>query len=213
LNRRVHQIEMLGEEHAARLVVPGASQVSPGMVYLHTSRNIHQMLMERTRAVTIYLAVASLLWTTTGVILRAETAAPLMVPLATIQYWSLPVTAGALAALAVLVGLWLIRLRVGLIYEVAKMNTLLGEPSGRFARVGLLSVSTLVQTLVNLGGGGHAAILALCVLPPMDNDGVRVATAVGIGAAVALTLQLVYVVWIYATARSLNLASPPPIHG
>ena len=119
----------------------------------------------------------------------------------------------AAAELAVLVGLWLIRIRVGLIYEVAKMNVLLGESSARVTRVNPLSISTLVQTLINLAGGGHAAVLALHLLPPFDSDRARLLVAVGIGAAVTLTLQAIYVIWIAATSRSLNLQSPPQIHG
>src|SRR4051794_11715209 len=60
VEKRVDQIEMLGEEEAAGLLA-GNSEVSPGMRYLHSSRTIHQLVTDRNRAVGLYLAVASLL--------------------------------------------------------------------------------------------------------------------------------------------------------
>ena len=55
----------------------------------------------------------------------------LIVPLSAIQYWCLPVTFGTLAVIGAFVMLILARTRVGLIYEVSKMNALLGLPSDR----------------------------------------------------------------------------------
>src|SRR5262245_10623976 len=60
--KRLDAIEMIGEEEAAGFR-PQHSEISAGMRYLHCSRTIHQLVTDRNRAVGIYLAVASLLWT------------------------------------------------------------------------------------------------------------------------------------------------------
>src|SRR5436309_1166833 len=70
--RRVDEIEMIGEEVAAGFRPPGASEVSAGMRYLHSSRTIHQLVTDRNRAVGLYLAVASLMWTASGALLNAK---------------------------------------------------------------------------------------------------------------------------------------------
>src|SRR5437879_1478800 len=90
--KRVDEIEMIGEEEAAGLRPPGHSEVSAGMRFLHSSRTIHQLVTDRNRAVGVYLAVASLLWTASGAILNARPGVRLMVPIETIQYWCLRAT-------------------------------------------------------------------------------------------------------------------------
>ncbi len=132
----VDAIEMIGEEQAAGLEQP--SQVTPGMRYLHSSRTIHQLVTDRNRAVGIYLTVASLLVTASSVVMNARPIGDLIVPFAEIQKWCLPLTFGILTVLAVLIAFLLIRTRVGLIYEVAKMNALLGLPLGRVGAVALM---------------------------------------------------------------------------
>src|SRR5262245_5336834 len=61
--KRLDQIELIGEEEAAGFHSPPQSEVSAGMRFLHSSRTIHQLVTDRNRAVGLYLAVASLLWT------------------------------------------------------------------------------------------------------------------------------------------------------
>src|SRR5688572_11366836 len=57
----VDAIEMIGEEQAAKITP--ASEITPGMRYLHSSRTIHQLVTDRNRAVGIFFTVASLLMT------------------------------------------------------------------------------------------------------------------------------------------------------
>jgi hypothetical protein len=163
--KRIDAIEMIGEEEAAGLRPPH-SEVSAGMRYLHCSRTIHQLVTDRNRAVGIFLAVASLLWTASSAILSAseENNQTLPVPLGVIKRWCIPATAGALTVLALFVGFLLIRTRIGLIYEVAKMNVLLGLPVGRVKRVGVLSIFFIMHALISLAGGCSAAILAYFLL-------------------------------------------------
>src|SRR5262249_32196005 len=78
--KRVDEIEMIGEELAAGLPI-GHSDVTPGMRYLHCSRTIHQLVTDRNRAVGVYLAVASLLWTGSGAVLNAHHNDHLIVPI------------------------------------------------------------------------------------------------------------------------------------
>src|SRR5207249_7480913 len=117
--RRVDEIEMIGEELAAGFRPPGHSEVSAGMRYLHCSRTIHQLVTDRNRAVGLYLAVASLMWTASGALFKAKPAGQLLVPIESIQRWCIPTTAGSLTVLALFTGFLLIRTRIGLIYEVA----------------------------------------------------------------------------------------------
>lgn len=147
----VDAIEMIGEEKAAGLDTP--SQVSPGMRYLHCSRTIHQLVTDRNRAVGIYLAVASLLLTASGAILHANPPGELIIPITEIQRWCLPITFATLTILAVFMAVLLIRTRVGMIYEAAKMNVLLGLPLGRVKRNSPLSIHFLMQTMINVAGG------------------------------------------------------------
>src|SRR5690242_11083261 len=126
----VDAIEMIGEEQAAGMAQP-SHLVTPGMRYLHSSRTIHQLVTDRNRAVGIFLAVASLLLTASGAIFHANPRGDLIIPIEEIQRWCLPVTFAALTVLALFMAFLMIRTRVGLIYEVAKMNALLGLPVGR----------------------------------------------------------------------------------
>src|SRR3954464_15526497 len=130
----VDAIEMIGEEKAAGFDASGPSLVTPGMRYLHSSRTIHQLVTDRNRAVGIYLAVASLLLTASGAIFHANPRGDLIIPMDKIQRWCLPVTFGVLTLLSFFIDFLLVRTRVGLIYEVAKMNALLGLPMGRVSR-------------------------------------------------------------------------------
>src|SRR5947208_111266 len=62
-NKRVNEIEMMGEEEALGWRVHAQRGITAGMRYLHCSRTINQLVIDRNRCVTIYLGVASLLWT------------------------------------------------------------------------------------------------------------------------------------------------------
>src|SRR3954468_6211146 len=106
--RRVDEIEMIGEELAAGFRPPTVFEVSAGMRYLHCSRTIHQLVADRNRAVGVYLAVASLMWTASGAILNARPAGALIVPIESIQRWAIPTTAGSLTVLALFTGFLLI---------------------------------------------------------------------------------------------------------
>jgi hypothetical protein len=158
--RQVDAIEMLGEEKAAGLEGPAASLISPGMRYLHSSRTIHQLVSDRNRAVGIFLAVAGLLWTASAAVMNAHDNGNYIIPLVTVQRWCMPFTFAVMTILAVLVAFLLVRTRVGLIYEVAKMNVLLGLPIGRVQRIQPLSIFFILQAMVSLGGGCSAALLS-----------------------------------------------------
>src|SRR2546423_13281825 len=69
---RADRIEMIGEETAAGLTPTARSEVTAGMRYLHCSRTIHQLIADRNRAVALYLAVATLLWTASTALLNAK---------------------------------------------------------------------------------------------------------------------------------------------
>src|SRR2546429_3163682 len=60
--RRINEIEMIGEETAAAMPAPSQTEVTGGMRYLHSSRTIHQLVTDRNWAVGLYLAVATLLF-------------------------------------------------------------------------------------------------------------------------------------------------------
>ncbi len=203
--KRVDEIEMIGEEEAAGFRPPRHSEVSPGIRYLHCSRTIHQLVTDRNRAVGLYLAVASLLWTASSAILNAQEQhnKELLIPLGTIKRWCLPATFGTLAVLALFVGFLLIRTRIGLIYEVAKMNALLGLPVGRVKRVGLLSIFFIMHFLISLAGACSGALFSYQMLrePGDDHHAAAFAWSVVIGAAITAALMLLYVgTVLYTTA-------------
>src|SRR5207237_7902407 len=102
IEKKIDEIEMLGEEQAAGLPPPGGhSEVTAGMRYLHCSRTIHQLVTDRNRAVGIYLAVASLLWTASSALLniRPDYVPHLIVAIQVILRWCLPATFGTLTLL------------------------------------------------------------------------------------------------------------------
>src|SRR5207248_1643354 len=151
----------------AGLPAPGGhSEVTAGMRYLHCSRTIHQLVTDRNRAVGIYLAVASLLWTASSALLniRPENVRHLIVPIELVQRWCLPATFGTLTVLALFVAFLLIRTRIGLIYEVAKMNVLLRLPIGRVQRINPLSVFFILQAFISLAGGASGTLFLFYLL-------------------------------------------------
>ena len=203
----VDAIEMIGEEHAAGFGSTGPSQVTPGMRYLHSSRTIHQLVTDRNRAVGIYLAVASLLLTASAALLNANPTVALMVPLDEIKRWCLPITFATLTVLAIFMGLLLIRTRVGLIYEVAKMNALLGLPIGRVSRLSPMSIHCIMHGLISLGGGVSAALFSIFMIRMDDPGADHRAPWIGaaIGAVVTILLLVLYVVTVSWTTADHRL--------
>jgi hypothetical protein len=154
----------------------------------------------------LYLAVASLLLTASSSLLHARTDAPLIVPLAVLQRWCFPVTFGTLALLSLFTSFLLIRTRVGLIYEVAKMNALLGLPVGRVKRVNPFSLFFVMHAAVSLAGAGFALLFAFHLLElarPGSGDGM--AWSVATGAALFAGLLLLYTVAVSTTTTELKL--------
>jgi hypothetical protein len=186
----VDTIEMIGEEKA-------------GMRYLHSSRTIHQLVTDRNRAVGIYLAVASLLLTASGALFHANPHGDLIIPIAEIQRWCLPIAFATLAILALFIAFLLIRTRVGLIYEVAKMNALLGLPIGRVQRISPLSIHFILQALISCAGGMAAALFSVFMIRLEDPDAVHKAVWFGalVGIAMASLLMALDMVTVsYTTA-------------
>ena len=191
----VDAIDMIGEEKAAGFKV-GPSQITPGMRYLHSSRTIHQLVTDRNRAVGIYLAVASLLLTASGAIYNAKPEGRLIIPIDEIQRWCLPLTFAALAILAFFIAFLLIRTRVGLIYEVAKMNALLGLPIGRVQRFSPLSIHFILQALVSCAGGASAAKFVAFMVRLAQPDWVYASVGIGTLVGLVLTASLIALDWI-----------------
>jgi hypothetical protein len=201
--RRVDEIEMIGEEEAAGLTPPGHSSVTIGMRYLHSSRTIHQLINDRNRSVGLYLAVASLLWTGSAYLLNARPQGKLLVPMEEIQLWCLPLTFLVLAVMALIVGLLLVRTRVGLIYEVAKMNVLLGLPIGRVQRINPLSLFFLMHLTISLAGGLAGGLFTHQLLrQPLGPNRALVWSCV-VAVVFALFLLILYIAMVqYTTADS-----------
>jgi hypothetical protein len=204
----VDAIEMIGEETAAGMRKPNL-EVSAGMRYLHASRTIHQLVTDRNRAVGIYLGAASLLMTACGVMLNANVDNSVMiVPMNEIKRWCLPITFAVLTVLALLMALLLIRTRVGMIYEVAKMNALLGLPIGRVSHVNPLSIFFLLQLIISLAGGFTSAMLTIFALRLADEHAALAplwGALVGIGITVALVA--LYAITVTATTSDKKLQS------
>jgi hypothetical protein len=195
-NKRLNEIEMMGEEEALGWHTPAQRGVTAGMRYLHCSRTVNQLVIDRNRCVTIYLAVASLLWTATGAFLNInrDRAPRLMVPLEEIHQWCIPLTAAVLTGLALLVALLLVRIRVGLIYEVAKMNVLLGLPVGRVRRLNPLSVFFIMYLLIALAGGAMTGTCAYHLLRYAELNELALGLAAAAGVLATLGLLTFYIV-------------------
>jgi hypothetical protein len=153
----------------------------------------------------IYLAVASLLLTASSALMNANPQGDTIIPIATIQKWCLPITFAVLACLAVLIAFLLIRTRVGLIYEVAKMNALLGLPIGRVQRIGVLSIFFILQTIISLAGGCAAALASVFMLHLGDAQAHAAWPGVLIGVVVTAFLLALYVVTVLHTTSDKRL--------
>lgn len=203
----VDAIEMIGEETAAGLPAPAAhGQVTAGMRYLHCSRTIHELVTDRNRAVGLFLGVASLLITASSALINASPRGELIIPIDLMKRWCLPITFATLTVLAVFVAFLLIRTRVGLIYEVAKMNALLGLPVGRVQRIAPLSIFFIMQSIVSLGGGACGGLFALHMMFLAQPDsGAHALWALVIGVAVTCGLMLLYIVTVNHTTSDRRL--------
>jgi hypothetical protein len=192
VDRRLAEIEMAGEETALGFQPTAMNRLSPDVRYLHVSRTIHQLVTDRNRSVGIFLFVASLLFGASTALLNVRPEVVPILPLRNIQYWCMPVTFGILAFIGLFVSLILIRSRIGLIYEVTKLNVLMGLPTVRVDRVNPLSIFFLMHLLVAMLGGASAGFTA-----GMLAHGGRWATpdtfALGIG------VSLLYIVGLEAT--------------
>lgn len=204
----VDSIEMIGEEHAAGLS-PAPSEVTPGMRYLHSSRTIHQLVTDRNRAVGIFLAVASLLLTASGAIFHANPQGSLIIPMDEVQRWCLPITFLTLTILAIFMAFLLIRTRVGLIYEVAKMNVLLGLPIGRVSRISPLSIHSIMHGLISLAGGGSAVLFTIFMVRLALEEWTYTAAVIGVLVGVLVTAALIalYAITVTHTTSDERLKS------
>jgi hypothetical protein len=208
--QKLDEIEMIGEEVALGLRKPGMSQIDPNARFLHCSRTIHQLITDRNRAVGVYIAVASLLWTASGAVLNAKPSGQLIVPIESIQRWCLPVTFGTLTVLALFASFLLIRTRIGLIYEVAKMNVLLGLPVGRVQRVNALSIFFIMHLLIACAGGCSAAFFVYHLLKLFDIAGSgseHIVLSMLAGLLLALALKALYVILILQTTADQKLTN------
>jgi hypothetical protein len=160
LDKKLATLEMAGEEAAAGFSPQKHVPLSPDVRFLHVSRTIHELITDRNRSVGIFLFVASVLFAASTALLNAKPVGRLIVPLEVLQYWCLPITFGTLGVMGMFISLILIRARIGLIYEVTKMNTLLGLPSERVRRVNPLSIFYLMHSVVTLLGAASSGLAA-----------------------------------------------------
>ncbi len=196
IDRRLAQIEMAGEEVATGWKPATHEPLAAEVRYLHISRTIHELISDRNRSVGIFLFVASLLFGASTALLGAPRDVVPIIPLAAIQYWCLPVTAAALAIIGAFVSLILIRSRIGLIFEVTKMNALLGLPSQRVERVNPLSIFFLMHALVVLLGGASGGFAAGMLA---WRSWERAGGAIGLGITVAVAYVILFQAAYYVT--------------
>jgi hypothetical protein len=196
-DRRLAEIEMVGEEVAAGWKPAPHQPLSPEVRFLHVSRTIHQLITDRNRSVGIFLAVASLSFAASSALLNARPEVVPMVPLKSLQYWCLPVTFATLAVIGMFMCLILIRTRVGLIYEVTKMNALLGLPSERVRRVNPFSIFFLMYAMVTLCAGASAGLAAGMLAAPARANPAPATGAVLIGIGVALLYVVLFFGFYY----------------
>src|SRR4051812_23737259 len=204
LEQRLAEVEMAGEEVAAGWKPAPHVPLSAEVRYLHVSRTIHQLITDRNRSVGIFLGVASVLFAATSALLNANADVVPIVPLRSIQYWCLPATFGTLATIGVFNSLLLIRARIGLIYEVTKMNMLLGLPTRRVDRVNPLSIFYLMHLLVITLGGASAGLTA-GMLAHSSSKSIAASVTIGLTVGLsylALLQSLYYLTILRATTDS-----------
>src|SRR5439155_6464916 len=131
-----------------------------------------------------------------------------IVPMEEIKKWCLPFTFGVMTVLAFLVAFLLIRTRAGLIYEVAKMNTLLGLPIGRVKRINPMSIAFIMQLIISLGGGTTGGLLTLYLLKWNGLDGTPLLLWAWLtGTAVTVALVALYVITVARITSDEKLQS------
>ena len=160
VDKTLAALEMAGEEVAVGWKPAAHVPLAPEVRFLHASRTIHQLIADRNRSVGTFLFVASLGFGASTALLNAPESARTIVPLESIQYWCLPMTFATLGVIGVFMSLILIRTRIGLIYEVTKMNALLGLPANRVKRVNPLSIFFLMHSLVATLGASSSGLAA-----------------------------------------------------
>ena len=195
VDAKLAEIEMAGEEVAIGWRPGNVRALAPEVRFLHQSRTIHQLITDRNRSVGIFLLVASVLINASAGLLKTELPIDPIIPMQAIRYWCMPVTFGTLAVLGGFTSLMLIRSRIGLIYEVAKMNVLLGLPSKRAERVNPLSIFYLMHMMVVVLGGASAGF-TYGMLSLRD---ATAGTAGGQGLAVAVMYVLLFQALYYIT--------------
>jgi hypothetical protein len=209
-------IEMTGEETATGFHPPPGPHLAHEVLYLHYSRTIHQLVTDRNRAVGIFLFVASVLIGASSALLNAHPAVDPIVPLRAVQYWCFPITFGTLSLIALFISLILIRTRIGLIFEVAKMNALLGLPATRVKRVNPLSIFFLMHLLVVVLGGACGGLTAGLLAfhfagkePALRGDWhAPVAFGLIIGVLYMIMLQAIYYFTILHNTADQKLREP-----
>jgi len=208
LNERLAEIELIGEEAAAGFRGPGIDAIAPSVRYLHVSRTIHQLVNDRNRAVGIYLFVASLLVGASSALTNAldkVDKVPALTPLLTqLIVWCWPTTFAVLGVLGLFAGFLLIRTRIGLIYEVVKMNILLGLPPARVSRISPLSFFFIMHALVSLGSGFASGLSVHMIMTLQGIPGPRT-TGVIVGVVSCASLVLCYCFTVLATTREKSL--------
>ncbi|MEJ7637762.1 MAG: hypothetical protein WKF75_07165 [Singulisphaera sp.] len=211
VDRRLAEIEMAGEEVALDWKPAAHPALSPEVRYLHISRTIHQLVTDRNRSVGIFLGVASLLFAASTALLNVEPSVVPIVPLKAIQYWCLPITFGTLAVIGGFISLILIRARIGLIYEVTKMNTLLGLPTRRVERVNPLSIFYLMHLLVVVLGGASAGFtVGMLLFDPSVQAGQAIRWGLGSALGYLALFQATYYLTILRGTSTTKLQNARP---
>jgi hypothetical protein len=208
VDRRLAQIEMAGEEAALDFQPTAMRRLSPDVRYLHVSRTIHDLVSDRNRSVGIFLFVASVLSGASTALLNPHPGVVPIIPLQFIQYWCLPFTFGTLAILGLFMSLILIRSRIGLIYEVTKLNILMGLPTVRVDRVNPLSIFFLMHLLVAMLGAASAGLTAGMLAHGAGwPRGASIALAIGLSLIYLVGLKTTYYLTVLRATSETKLQS------
>jgi hypothetical protein len=205
VDAKLAAIEMAGEEVAIGWKPASHPTFSPEVRFLHASRTIHQLITDRNRSVGIFLLVASVLINASTGLLGTQLTLDPILPMQTIRYWCLPVTFGTLAVLGVFTSLLLIRTRIGLIYEVTKMNVLLGLPSKRVERVNPLSIFYLMHLMVAVLGGASAGFTLAMLVGRQGTSTAAAMQGTVAGVAYGLLFQALYYITVLRATTETKL--------